>query len=186
MGARTRDLSPHRLCGCLRLHWAARGGQVDIDRRLDQGPPPAGPHRRGALDRPLLALYPRRAAGRPHPPHRALLGRGRLHPLDGQPRSARRTLGGRVAGGAAARRGRAPGRVRGDRWRGPGRDRHHRPRRHDRARADARFRRLDPGAEGRRDGDPGRDRHQQGRPPAHRHDGARDPRRALAGQPRRQ
>ncbi len=40
--------------------------------------------------------------------------------------------------------------------------------------------RLDPGAQGRRDGDPRRDRGQQGRPPAGRHDGARDPRRALA------
>ena len=32
---------------------------------------------------------------------------------------------------------------------GPGGDRHHRPRRHDRARADARLGRLDPGAQGR-------------------------------------
>ena len=40
--------------------------------------------------------------------------------------------------------------------------------------------RLDPGAQGRRDGDPGHHRRQQVRPPAHRHDGARDPRRALA------
>ncbi len=38
--------------------------------------------------------------------------------------------------------------------------------------------------EGGGDGDPRRDRHQQGRPPAHRHDGPRDPRRALARQPR--
>src|SRR5919106_182083 len=40
--------------------------------------------------------------------------------------------------------------------------------------------RLDPGAQGRRDGDPRHHRRQQGRPPAHRHDGARDPRRPLA------
>ena len=66
----------------------------------------------------------------------------------------------------------------------PGRDRHHRSRRHDRARADAGLGRLDPGPEGGRDGDPGRDRDQQGRPPADRHDGARDPRRALAREPR--
>ena len=41
-------------------------------------------------------------------------------------------------------------------------------------------RRLDPGAQGGRDGDPRRDRREQVRPPAHRHDGPRDPRRALA------
>ena len=43
--------------------------------------------------------------------------------------------------------------------------------------------RLDPGAQGGRDGDPRRDRGQQVGPPAHRHDGARDPRRALARAP---
>ena len=63
---------------------------------------------------------------------------------------------------------------------GPGRGRHHRPRRHRGARAAARLRRLDPGAQGRRDGDPRHHRGQQGRPPADRHDGARDPGRALA------
>ena len=77
------------------------------------------------------------------------------------------------------------GRVRRDGRRRPGRGRHHRSRRHDRARADARLGRLDPGAEGRRDGDPGRHRRQQGRPPAHRHDGARDPRRACRSAPQR-
>ena len=56
---------------------------------------------------------------------------------------------------------------------GPGRDRRRRSRRHDRARADAGLRRLDPGAEGGRDGDPRRDLRQQGRPPARQHD---DPR----------
>ena len=50
----------------------------------------------------------------------------------------------------------------------------------DRARADARLRRLDPGAEGRDHGDPGHHRRQQGRPPADRDDGPRDPRRAVA------
>ena len=62
----------------------------------------------------------------------------------------------------------------------PGRGRRHRPRGHRRARAHPRLGRLDPGAQGRRDGDPGRHRRQQGRPPADRHDGPRDPRRALA------
>ena len=75
-------------------------------------------------------------------------------------------------------------RVPRDRGRRPGRGRHHRPRRHRRAGADARLGRLDPGAQGGRDGDPRRDRRQQVRPPAHRHDGPRDPRRALA-RPRR-
>ena len=46
-----------------------------------------------------------------------------------------------------------------------------------RARADAGLRRLDPGAEGRRDGDPRRDRRQQVRPPARRHDDPRGRRR---------
>ena len=44
-----------------------------------------------------------------------------------------------------------------------------------RARADPGLGRLDPGAQGGRDGDPRRDRRQQGRPPADGHDGARDP-----------
>ena len=104
---------------------------------------------RRALDRPLLAVHPGGAAGRPHPPLRALPGPGRVHPLDGQPRRARRPLGGGAAGGPAARRRRPPGRLRRDRRGRPGGDRHHRPRRHDRARADARLGRLDPGAEGR-------------------------------------
>jgi len=47
-------------------------------------------------------------------------------------------VGGGPAGGPPARRRRPPGRVHRDGRRRPGGDRHHRPRRHDRARADAR------------------------------------------------
>ena len=159
-------------------------GKSTLIGALTKAAPRGRAQRRRAVDRPVLAVHAGRAARRSHPPDRALPRPGRVHPLDGQPRRARRALGGRAAGGAAARRGRARGRVRRDRRRRPGGDRHHRPRRHDRARADARLGRLDPGAEGRRDGDPGRDRDQQGRPPADRHDGARDPRRAVAGEPR--
>ena len=134
-----------------------------------------------ALDRPVLALHARRAARRPHPPDRALPRPRRLHPLDGQPRRARRPQRGGAAGGAAHGRRRQGRRVPGDRGRRPGRGRHHRPRRHGRARPHARLGRLDPGAEGRDHGDPRHHRRQQGRPPADRHDGARDPRRAVAG-----
>ena len=134
----------------------------------------------GALDRPQLAVHPRRPARRPHPAVRPLPRPGRVHPLDGQPRLARRAVRGHAPGRAADGRLRQGRRVPRDRGRGPGRGGHHRPRRHRRARADARQRRLDPGAQGGRDGDPRRDRGQQVRPPAHRHDGARDPRRALA------
>ena len=65
----------------------------------------AGPHARGALDRPVLAVHPRRAARRPHPPDRPLPRPGRLHPLDGQPRRARRAQRGGAPGGAADGRG---------------------------------------------------------------------------------
>ena len=70
----------------------ARRGQVDADRRADKGAPRGRPHRRRALDRPLLAVHPGRAARRSHPADRALPRPGRLHPLDGQPRRARRPL----------------------------------------------------------------------------------------------
>ena len=133
-------------------------GQVDADRRAHQGAARSRTDGRRAVDRPLLAVHPGRAARRSHPPDRALPRPGRVHPLDGQPRRARRPVRGGAAGRAAAGRRRPRGRVRRDRRRRPGRDRHHRPRRHDRAGADARLGRLDPGAQGRRDGDPGRDR----------------------------
>ena len=129
---------------------------------------------------PSSPVHPRRAARRSHPPDRALPGPRRLHPLDGQPRRARRAQRGGAAGRAAHGRRRQGRRLPGDGGRRPGRGRHHRPRRHRRARPHARLGRLDPGAEGRDHGDPRRHRRQQGRPPADRHDGARDPRRALA------
>ena len=138
------------------------------------------PPGRGALDRPVLAVPRRRAARRPHPPDRALPRPGRLHPLDGDPRRARRPRRGGAPDRAADGRRRQGRRLPRDRRRRPGRGRRDRPRRHRRARADPGLRRLDPGAQGRRDGDPGHHRRQQVRPPADRHDGARDPRRALA------
>ena len=46
--------------------------QVDADRRAHQGAPRGRADRRRAVDRSLLAVHPGRAAGRPHPPHRAL------------------------------------------------------------------------------------------------------------------
>ena len=93
---------------------------------------------------------------------------------------ARRARRGGVADRAADGRGRQGRRVPGDGRRRPGGGRRDRPRGLRRARADPGLRRLDPGAEGRRDGDPGHHRRQQVRPPADGHDGARDPRRAVA------
>ena len=155
-------------------------GQVDADRLADQAAPARRPPGRGALDRPVLAVPRRRAARRPHPADRALPRPGRLHPLDGDPRRARRARRGRAPDRAADGRRRQGRRLPRDGRRRPGRGRRDRPRRLRRARADPRLRRLDPGAQGRRDGDPGHHRRQQVRPPADRHDGARDPRRALA------
>ena len=172
LAARARGLSAHRQRGDRWLHRPAGRGQVDADRRRHEAAARGRKDGRRAVDRSLLAVHPRRAAGRSDPPLRALSRPGRVHPLDGQPRGARRPVGGRAAGRAAARRRGAPGRAGRDDRGGPGRDRHHRPRRHGRAGADARVRRLGPGAQGRRDGDPRRDRRQQGRQPAHRHDGA--------------
>ncbi len=163
-----------------RLHRPARRGQVDPDRRARRPPAQARSHGRGALDRPQLAVPRRRAARRSHPALRALPRPRRLHPLDGHARRARRARRGRAADGAPDGRRRARRRVPRDGRRRPGRGRRDRPRRLRGARADPRLGRLDPGAQGGRDGDPGRDRGQQGRPPAHRHDGARDPRRAVA------
>ncbi len=65
---------------------------------------------RGALHRPVLAVHQGRAARRPDPPHRPFPGPGRVHPLDGQPRRARRPERGGAAGGAAH------GRVRAATW----------------------------------------------------------------------
>ena len=144
--------------------------------------PPAGrrcEHRR-ALGRPHLAVQRRRRARRPYPPGRALPRLRRLHPLDGDPRRARRARR-RGAGGAAADgRRRVRGDLPRDRRRGPGGDRRRRPRRQRRAGSRARFGRLGPGAEGGRDGDPRRDRDQQGRPPARADGPARGAGRARA------
>ena len=177
-----REVYPHTgKAAIVGLTGAPGVGQVDADRRADQAAPRGRPRGRGAVDRPVVAVHPRRAARRPHPADRALPRPGRLHPLDGQPRRARRAQRGGAAGGAAdGRRGQGR-RLPRDGRRRPGRGRHHRPRRHDRAGAHAGLRRLDPGPEGRDHGDPRHHRRQQGRPPADRHHGPRDPRRAVAG-----
>ena len=136
----------------------ARGRQEHPDRRDLRRAAQGRPRDRRALDRPLEPVHPGRRARRPDPPLRALPRPRRLHPLDGDAGLARRARRGGAAGGAAdgrLRQGRRPAR---DGRRRPGRDRRRRSRRHDRPRADARLGRLDPGAEGRRDGDPRRDR----------------------------
>ena len=181
LGARPRGLPAHRhgprSSGFTGPPGAGKSTLLGALTKLERA---RGPHRRRAVDRPVLAVHPGRAARRPDPADRPLPRPGRVHPLDGQPRRARRAQRGGAAGGAAdGRRRQGRGAARDGRRR-PGRGRHHRPRRHRRARADARLGRLDPGAEGRRDGDPGRDRRQQGRPPADRHDGPRDQGRARA------
>ena len=166
------------------LHRPARRGQVHADRRA------GGARARGASGR-----WPCSRSTRARPFTKgALLGdRIRLadHFLDPgvfiRSMASRGSLGGPVrghaAGGAADGRLGQGRRVPRDRGRGPGRGGHHRPRRHRGARADAGLGRLDPGAQGGRDGDPRRDRGEQVRPPAHRHDDPRDPRRALARPP---
>ena len=83
-----------------RLHGAARGGQVHADRAARGARARTRARGGGALDRPELAVHPRRAARRPHPPHRPLPRPGRLHPLDGEPRLARRPVRGDAPGRA--------------------------------------------------------------------------------------
>ena len=178
LGARPGGLPAHRQGLGGRLHRAARRRQVDADRGADQAPPRARAAGGGAVDRPQLAVPRRRAARGPDPAVRALPRPGRVHPLDGDPRRARRAGRGGAPGRAADGRRRQGRRVPGDGRRRPGRGRRDRPRGLDRARADPRLGRLDPGAQGRCDGDPGRHRRQQVRPPADRHDGARDQGRA--------
>ena len=91
LGAGARGLSADRQRRGVRVHRTARRRQVDADRRADQGPPRARSARSRVLSiDPSLAVHPGRGARRPHPPDRALPRPGRLHPLDGQPRRARR------------------------------------------------------------------------------------------------
>ena len=125
------------------------------------------------LGRPVEPVHAGRAARRPHPARRPLPRPGRLHPLDGHARPRGRP--GRVdaAGAAAARRVRQGRRLPRDGRHRAERDRRALDRRHGRARADARLRRLGAGAEGRDHGDPRRDRDQQVRPPAGADDGER-------------
>ena len=128
---------------------------------------------------PSLAVPRRRAARRPHPALRALPRPGRVHPLDGQPRRARRpreaALQTALLMDAAGKDdvfletvgvGQAEVDVIDH--------------------ADTVVLVLIPGSgdsiqalKAGRHGDPRRDRRQQGRPPADRHDGPRDPGRAT-------
>ena len=147
-----REVYPHTgNAAVVGLTGRARRRQVDADRRADQAAP-----RGRAATVAVLSIDPSSPFT-----HGALLGdRIRLteHFLD--PGVFIRSMANRGALGGlseaalqaallmdAAGQGR---RLPGDRRRRPGRGRHHRPRRHGRARADARLGRLDPGAEGRR------------------------------------
>ena len=99
-------LPAHRAGRPHRLHRAAGLGQVEPD--LGALPPPARARadRRRALGRPDEPVHAGRAARRPHPPRRALPRPGRVHPLDGHARHARRRGRGDAAGRARDRRGR--------------------------------------------------------------------------------
>ena len=82
-------------------------GKSTLIGRLVEHAARARPRGGGALDRPELAVHPRRPARRPDPALRPLPRPGRVHPLDGQPRLARRPVRGHAAGGAADGRLRA-------------------------------------------------------------------------------
>ncbi len=168
-----RALPAHRKGPDRRHHGAAGRRQEHADRRPDRGAAKGRSRRGGALDRPLEPVHAGRDARGQDPAGRPLSGPRGVHPLDGDARLTRRPRGGGAPGGPADGRlgqGRRAARDRGGR---PGRGRRGRPRRHDRARPDAGLRRLDPGAEGGRDGDPRRDRRQQVGSSARRHHGPR-------------
>ena len=160
-----------------RHHGPAGRRQVEPDDRALHAPARARADRRRDHGRPLQPHHARRAARRPHPARRALPRPRRLHPLDGHARAPRRRRRGDAARGRDRRRVGSRRAALRDGRRGAERGRGRRARRHRGARADAGLRRLDPGAQGRRDGDPRRDRRQQGRPSVDR----ADARRARAG-----
>ena len=156
------ELYPQTGDGVLRRrHGPAGRRQVVADRGAR--PPRPGPRAHGGrhLGRSLEPVHAGRPARRQDPPRRPLPRPGRVHPLDGNPRSPRRPGRGDAPDAAAARRG-GPrrdlprdGRHRPERGRGDG----HRGR--GAPRPDARVRRFGAGPEGRDHGDPRRDRDQQ-------------------------
>ena len=138
--ARRRALPAHRGGPDRRLHRPARRRQEHDDRLARQGAPSSREARCGPLDRPLQPVHPRRPARRPDQALGALPRRGRLHPLDGQPRRARRPRRGDAAVGARDGRRRLRRRPARDGRRRPGGDRRRRSRRHGRPRPHARAR----------------------------------------------
>ena len=146
-----------------RHHGAARGREVHARAAARPGLPqdraPRGHRRR----RSVLAVHGRGHPRRPHPHVRDLHGPGRLHPLDGHARRARRPLArDQRRRGRARRRGLRPHPHRDGR-RGAGRGRHRARGGHGRRRARARPGRRHPGDQGRDPRDRGRLRRQQGR-----------------------
>src|SRR3954468_6333188 len=137
VGARPRGLPEDRPGGRGGLHGPARRRQVDADRDAREERALARAEGRGALYRPFVAVHEGCAAGRPDPADRPLPRPGRVHPLDGVARVARRALGGHVAGRAADGRRRQRRRAARDGRCRPGGGRHHRSRGHGGAGADA-------------------------------------------------
>ncbi len=171
-----RRLFPHtgrRRAG--RADRAAGRRQVEPDRVARRAPARDRSDGRGRVRRSLEPVHAGRGAGRPHPADRPLPRPRRVHPVDEHPRLPGRRQRGDAAGAAGAGRGRQGRAAAGDGRRRSERGRGRVRRRHRGARAAARVGRLDPGAEGGRDGDPRRDRHQQGRPPGDADDALGDP-----------
>ena len=184
LGAGPRGLPEHRQCDRDRIHRRARGRQVDAARRADQARARARQDGRGAVDRPVVAVHPGRAARRPDPARRSTSSTRACS-------SARWRTGARSAGLSeatlqAALLMDASGRdVVLLETVGVGQ-----------AEVDIidhadtvvlvlmpGLGRLDSGAQGRDHGDSRRDRRQQGRPPVDRHDGQGDQGRARARAP---
>ena len=147
-----------------RPHRCARRRQVHADEHDDRAPARSWARGRRPGDRPLLAVLGRRDPRRPRPHAGPRHRSGRVHPLDGDPRSPRRALAGDAGGDPAARCGRpAVGARRDGRCRsGRGRDR--RQGRHDGRRGEPWLGRLGAGEQGRPHGDRRHLRDQQGRP----------------------
>ena len=88
-----REVYPHTGAGHRGgLHRSAGGGRVDPDRSPHRRPPASREDGRRRSRSTPPRRSPRGAAGRPHPPHRALPRPGRVHPLDGQPGRPRRPV----------------------------------------------------------------------------------------------
>ena len=103
----------------------------------------------GARRRPIEPAY-RRCHPRRSRPHGDARHRSRrLHPLDGDPRAARRPRGSHATGDPSARRQRDAVDRGGDGWRRPGGDRHRRRDRHHRGRRQPGLGRRSSGEQGR-------------------------------------